>query len=191
MRKILPFSEKTFLNSYSFLAYFLGILEGSGYNVNPFCYNHFLYLIYARTFDERFIMFPRAFPEGGKLRKQFNMQKLKLEYVTVDNLCRLLAESKYIILTLNFRVIIKEEGSWYHDWLVYGFDSEKEVFKIIGFAPNARNGVLKYEKHELAFNQLITALPSEKIKIKAKYLKYCTISLKNNYEIENILRVRL
>lgn len=49
MRKILPFSEKTFLNSYSFLSYFLGILEGNGYNVNPFCYNNFISIIYARV----------------------------------------------------------------------------------------------------------------------------------------------
>ena len=73
-----------------------------------------------------------------------------------------------------------------HDWLVYGFDDEQKLFKIIGFAPNEKNGVLKYEKHELPFEQFIKALPSTKVKTKAKYLKNCTISIKNDYEIENV-----
>lgn len=186
MKKILPFSDKPFLNSYSFLSYFLGIFEGKGYNVRPFCYNNFISLIYARTFNERFIMFIKAFPEGGKLRKLFDLQPLKREQMTIDNLCQFISEDKYVIVTLNFRAIIKEEGCWYHDWLVYGFDDEQKLFKIIGFAPNEKNGVLKYEKHELPFEQFIKALPSTKVKTKAKYLKNCTISIKNDYEIENV-----
>lgn len=131
MKKILPIDINPIIKTYGAVGSYLGILNASGFNTNGILLNHYIDLFYAKKsvgFTELDYIRNKKFERRDFLFSESNIiSKVKSE---INN-------NHYVLLILNELFVdnskIHRDYSYCHDWLVYGYDDERSVFKVVGY----------------------------------------------------------
>lgn len=131
MNKILPMDLHPIIKTFPSIANYLGILNANKYDTTGILINHYVDLFYAKKsvcFTQRDYIRRAKFERNAFLFTEQNI---------IDKLHKELNEDHYVLLILNEQFIAHEEihkdHFYCHDWLVYGYDDEKSVFKIMGY----------------------------------------------------------
>lgn len=144
MKKILPFQETPWINTYPNIAFYVGVLEATNRDITKVLMNEFLDIFFFRG--------KLDFTATGFFHKKYFRQKriCFLKMLNVQEMITQIDQNRYIVAVLNHHEIqnpmIRSAANYYHDWLIYGYDTEKEVFYCSGYL-DGRNGGIKLPKY--------------------------------------------
>lgn len=174
-KRILPIESNPFIKSYPYYAIYLGVMEANGYDTKGIYFNHFNELTYS--------MYHKELNFKNRLYTQsiMNLQRFKAlrEDDAVDFVKKYIDEGFYICIILNGKDIAGYKRKFYHDWLIYGYDDERQILYLIGYT--VFKGTNKYEAFKIKYDDLIRSLPKKKDE---RYLR-------NNFMYNHIFKVPL
>lgn len=149
MKKILPFCTNPPVKSYSYFADYLGVLMANNYEIDTILESRFLFLNYIPFTGQV------NFQKKAKLKKQMNYKSFDIENINILNFVKAnICSNKYIVTFLNdyyFNAKLKQNIG-VHNWLIYGFDDEKEKIYIAGYIFNNNCGT--YETLTISYSEL-------------------------------------
>lgn len=147
MKKILPFDPNTTVHSYHITAFYLGVLKANNISIDGILCNHFSTLSYWKgnvDYIENTYAKYRA----------FELQNIENIEINCSNLKKILNSGYYAVIVLNQKFI---KGSHfynfkddYHDFLLYGYDDEKQQFLFAGYVGSV------FSKFEVDYDKLVT-----------------------------------
>lgn len=185
MKKTLPFIPSLKLTSYPYLTDYLSILESNGHDCTGILYNNYIELFYKPWKGQiRFF---------NHLKLQSNLETFKFHYPLsnpTEFVMKSINQNRYVIIVLKLDNVFLQDGSQainiYHNWLIYGYDSNKKIFNIAGYV-NA-NGLNRYENFELSFSDFLSSLPEsdEETNYQTNIMFNHLCSIKKAYSLEKI-----
>ncbi|MDR1464865.1 MAG: hypothetical protein LBJ11_06155 [Oscillospiraceae bacterium] len=181
---ILPFDPNPSINVFSFWSNYLGILSGAGYDMRGVLYNNYITLIYAIAADHLGFI--------GGLRAKWSFRH-KIVFSPPKDPIRFmeqtLSEKKYITIMLNSLHLssISSNHEGYHDWLIYGYDSEERKFYAAGYVLQSDYSVFTYETIQFSYEDFISALPPKGKKVRKILLSW----LPSRYHVQKFSLIKL
>lgn len=156
MKKILAFDFNPIIKTYGYFAYYFGMLKAYRNDIYPIISKYFLLL--------DFIPFTGQvnFQKKAKLKKYYYAKHL---IYNTSNITRTIEQhidnDEYVVITLNdkeFGVpLYKYKGN--HDWMIYGYDQEKQIFYLAGYLYNKKYNM--FGKLEITYANLVKAIPTK------------------------------
>lgn len=155
MKKILPFSDKPFIKTYPYIAFYLGILEGNGINLSHFLIKNFTHTF---LFNGKLDFVTSGFFQKKHFHFKYNRFLIK---TNIENIIKEIQKNHYVIVILNEKYItnplVSVDFDFPHDWLIYGYDREEEFFYCAGY--HGKNFYLrKYGTVKISFSEVQKAL---------------------------------
>lgn len=131
MKKVLLFDCDIPIKTYSYFIDYLGVLKANGYEIDDIVESCFLFL--------DFIPFTGQVNFQHKDRLKYFMKPKDFNVKKIGNVLSFVKENivknNYIVIFLNdnyFNIKLKQTTG-VHNWLIYGFDDEKEEIYIAGY----------------------------------------------------------
>lgn len=130
----LPFNiDKQFI-TYPFNCVYLGILEAAGYNIDNIILREYMHLVSYITSRGNFRITVRG---SGRIKNnRFDVEYIKSK-LSIEFIKEALKNGYYLFLFLNEKHIsnhsINQKKDYYHDWLIYGFNDNTNMFKCAGY----------------------------------------------------------
>lgn len=131
MEKTLPIDMDPTIKTFPSIGNYLGILNAVGYDTTGIMINHFVDLFYAKKsvgFTQRDYIRRNKFE-----REAFHFSQENF----IDKLREEINRNHYVLLILNELFVnnpkIHTDHTFCHDWLVYGYDDGRNIFKVMGY----------------------------------------------------------
>lgn len=145
MKKVLSFNLNTLVCSYHITAFYLGALKANKLDIDGILCNHFSTLSYwSGNIDYRENTYAKY--------HGFELKNIEHIDITFSKLKQFLDEDYYAVIVLNQKFI---RGSYfynqkddYHDFLLYGYDDEKQRLFFAGYLQNV------FTKFEVEYKEL-------------------------------------
>ncbi|MCM1285682.1 MAG: hypothetical protein NC213_03485 [Acetobacter sp.] len=181
--KILPLNTDPFIKTYPYNAFYLGILEANGFDINDIIINEFFNLhCYYYKKDWHIDFCGSGFVEKNRFITKYD---IKLETVSINQIKNKINNNFYLMLNLNERYLGISEIQWdwdrCHDWLIYGYNDLTNDFYCCGYI--VKKGIGEYYatikvKYENLINSIKT-VPKSFTRFRSRKLQ--NHSLKINY----------
>lgn len=185
MKRLLPFTCNVKLTSYPYLADYLSILESNGHDCTGIIFNNYIELFYKPWKGQiRFL---------NHLSLKSNLEITKFHYplsCPIDFVIENINHNRYVIIVLKLDNIIlngrNQVFNMHHNWLLYGYDSNKKIFNVAGYV--SINGLNRYENFELSFSDFLLSLPQsdEETNYQTNIMFNHLCSIKKAYSPEKI-----
>lgn len=189
MKKELPFNENPYIKTYPYFANYIGILDANNIEYKHIIMNNFIFLKYI--------------PITGQVNF-FNKAILKKIFITepftynISNVMNLIEESinnyKYIIICLDDTKLGLNTNEFLgvHNWIVYGYDDNKQQIKIFGYV--RKKGCNYCKSMTISYTVFIKALPNLITKAQKKRISFnhiCTLPQQISYSRHCLARNHL
>lgn len=181
MKNVLPFNHNPKMKSYPFYSDYLGVLEAYGINVMPILYRYYFTLYYTPKIHQI------GFRNFNKLQKLFDIEYFSLDNIKpLDFMKNKLNNNQYVEIVLNRKHFSSSKNDFFHNFLIYGYDDEKESFFGCGFFKNDK-GFMNYDKFDLSYSDFLNSLPKngEKTAFENNIMNNHVFSLPNKLKIKN------
>jgi len=187
MKKALPITTDTCLTSYSFFSNALSILEAgnasrrsracidkdetlapasnSANEYLPMFCNNFTTLIFGA--GRPYVNFIAGVPYGRSVRKHLKHKAVKLERKDPARFVKeRINENRYITVTFNVEYLanICIDREWYHEYLIYGYDDEAQLFLAVGYDVDKSCHAFSFRKLEISYGDFLKSLPKRNMK---------------------------
>lgn len=159
----LPLEQKPVIITYNNKSFPLGIIQSLGDKTLPWIYNKYINCVYFPNQERKYDLCMEDW--WFTREKVFSIQLLRLspEYLEFENfdvisiIKECLGKGIYIYGYLNERFIpTKSAYNRYdhnHEYLIYGYNDDKEEFTFIGYNSNDR-----YEKYYIKYSDYIKSI---------------------------------
>lgn len=160
MKKILPFSVNVPVKTYPNIAFYLGIIDGCGLDIKTLLFSEFTHIFYFR---ERI-----DFVSTGHFQKKYLENNYKNFGIrrNIENIIKEINKGNYVIIILNEKYIDSKEtpslDNYYHDWIIYGYDSVEEYFYCAGYF-GRKMRLRQYNKLKIKFSDIQQSLDKSKL----------------------------
>lgn len=177
-KKVLPLNTDPFIKTYPFNAFYLGIMDANGIDINDILLNEFLNIhCYYYKYNWHVDFCGSGFVEKNRF---VTKHKIKTKNISPEEVKNILNDNYYIMLNLNERYIgipeVQREYDYFHDWLIFGYDDSIKKFYCCGYINKKELGEY-YGALKIDYDDLITAVK----KVPKRYLMFQPYKLKNHF----------
>ncbi|MBQ7688731.1 MAG: hypothetical protein IJT27_05900 [Clostridia bacterium] len=147
----LPFGSDAVIDCYSHYYFYFGILSGQNIDVDVFLFHHFIHICYYAPL--RFFEFPGVLAFFRLFRRRRFPFDLKDPVGFIKNE---LNRGRYIQIYLKYKYLseLNTGAGAVHDFLIYGYDDEKQAFTATGYAPDPHLSGLKIKTLSIPYGEL-------------------------------------
>jgi len=195
MRKQLPFDVNVMPRAFPFYGNFFAILKGKGYNFSSILFNHYLNIYYMHPIP--MVDYTECMLRCSSVRKLFVCESLpKYSDHPIEQIKSCINEGKYVVLNLNLRYLLsyQTENNLYHDYMIIGYDDDKQVFFLAGYWGGEQQVISKYCVREFNFTDVAKATPKRGDKELSwfawtrdlEYMFHYTCCLPENFKVEPV-----
>lgn len=159
MKKVLPFSVDVPVKTYPNIAFYLGIIDGNGLNIESLLFSEFTHIFYFRQRID--------FVSTGHFQKKYFKNNYKNFGIrrNIENIIKEIDEGNYVIIVLNEKYIDNKKtpsvDNYYHDWIIYGYDSIEKFFYCAGYF-GEKMRFRQYNKLKIKFSDIQKSLDKSK-----------------------------
>lgn len=156
--KVLPININPIIKTYPYNGFYLGVLEASGYDISDIVINDFFNIFYFKDKKGCHI----DFLGSGNVEKNRFIRKYDIDtkHVSEKLIKEKINNNYYIMVNINEKFLdvdtVYRNEDFYHDWFIYGYNDEKQVFLCCGFI-NKKEGIV-YGTIEVPYNNLILSI---------------------------------
>jgi len=183
------------MKAFHFYADYLAIIKGHGFDVTPILLNHFIHIYYQ--FPLPMIDYTECLCRLSSTRKLFCCERIP-KYL--DNPIKYIKSSidarKYLVTLFNRKYLppFHSYVDWFHEYMVIGYDDEKETFFLAGYWGKILEGELQtYSVKEFKYTDIAKAMACRGQKTLGKnyvrdleYRFHYRCWLPKNYQVEEI-----
>ena len=174
VKRVLPFTLDVPLKAFSHYSVYLAILKMHDINITTLLLNHFITFHFCHL--DGFI----SYLEERRLRSLFSRNRFPSDIEDPKRfLKKAIDEELYLFVDLDYAHIstLPFRFHYVHEFLVYGYDDESEVFFASGHILDKKQGMYKLEEITISYSDLILSYQSACKYKKGKHLNY-TIRMK-------------
>lgn len=166
----LPFLDKSLVNCYHNLAFPMGIIEANAEldneDITPWVISKYINPLFMETSPNNaydICTYDRWGTNDGILYHQYvNLFKSTYDCLEIDvikSICAMIKNGCYITGVYNEKYIpgkmVYNQSDFVHDYILYGFDEEKQTFLSAGYLADRR-----YQSYEISFSNFAQSINS-------------------------------
>lgn len=172
MIKILPLNIDPIIKTYTYNAFYIGILEAENIDITNLLLHEFLHIFYYKRDGKGHLDFTGS---GFVEPRRFHMIKLEKSNTSyISKIKQEILRNHYLMVSLNEKYITNKqihcEWDHCHDWLIYGYNDDKKTFLCCGYIGNEYQNHI-YNSIEIPYKEIDAAMLNIKNFDRRKSLK--------------------